>query len=367
MNKIFKCFLIVFSLILVSCSREEFQGFKAELTGQYKLNLNGEISGVITTKADDKGFASGDEVGIYVVDYDNDTAGSLLNKGNRADNVRYTFNSSDWSWTGAYDVYYKDRLTAVDIYGYYPFAAGLPEDVHKYAFEVAKDQSTSTSEAGMGGYESSDFLWGKSNNIAPTSDKVKLGFSHIMAGVRISLVEGTGFADGEWTNLDKKIVVGGTKRKATIDIATGVASVVSDAPVSGIIPVKDGSDYRAVVIPQVVEAGNNLMSVTVAGFPVVLKKSVAFTYVSGKQHNFTLTVNKKTQSGTYEVVLSDESITVWQPDDVSHDATAKAYVIINVDKPGTLDTCITKSGKDLTKIANMKLTGKVNSRDFAIM
>jgi hypothetical protein len=160
MNKLFKLLLIISVLIVVSCSREEFQGLKAELTGQYKLNLSGEISGTITTKADNNGFADGDEVGIYVVDYDGNTKGTLANNGNRADNVRYTFNASDWSWTGASDVYFKDRLTAVDIYGYYPFDVSLPTDVHKYAFEVAKDQSTSTSEDGLGGYESSDFLWG---------------------------------------------------------------------------------------------------------------------------------------------------------------------------------------------------------------
>jgi hypothetical protein len=367
MNKLFKLLLIISVLIVVSCSREEFQGLKAELTGQYKLNLSGEISGTITTKADNNGFADGDEVGIYVVDYDGNTKGTLANNGNRADNVRYTFNASDWSWTGASDVYFKDRLTAVDIYGYYPFDVSLPTDVHKYAFEVAKDQSTSTSEDGLGGYESSDFLWGNAENIAPTSDKIKLGFKHIMAGVRVSLVEGTGFSSGEWAGLDKKVVIGGTRLKSSIDLATGTVSVDGTTSISGIIPVKDGNDFRAVVVPQDIVAEANLISVTVAGFPYILRKSSLFSFRSGKQHNFTLTVNKKTQSGAYEVVLSNESITVWQPDDVSHDATAKAYVVINVDKAGTLDTCIAKSGKDLTKIKNLKLTGEIDARDFAVM
>jgi hypothetical protein len=368
MKKIFlTCLCLSSVFILASCVREEFQELKADLTGQYKLNLSGEIAGTIATRASDSGFADGDEVGVYVVDYNGSAPGTLLNEGNRADNLRYTFNASNYSWASSYDVYFKDKKTAVDIYGYYPYSTNIPEDVHKYPFEIAKDQSTSTSEEGLGGYEASDFLWGEAENIAPTSDKIKLGFKHIMACVRISLVEGTGFSDGEWVTLDKKVVISGTKRKSTIDFATGVVSVTGEVPSTGIAPVKDGSDFRAVVAPQQVAAGTNIMTVTVAGFSSALKKVEAFKYVSGKQHNFTLTINKKSQSGTYEIILSNESITAWQPDEVSHDATAKAYVVINVDRPGSLDTCITKSGKDIAKIKSLKVTGKINSRDFAVM
>ena len=46
-----------------------------------------------------------------------------------------------------------------DVYGYYPFAN--PESIEDYQFEVQKDQSKATENGEMGGYEASDFLWGK--------------------------------------------------------------------------------------------------------------------------------------------------------------------------------------------------------------
>ena len=52
---------------------------------------------------------------------------------------------------------------------------------------------------------------------------------------------------------------------------------------------------------------------------------------------------------------------------MSHDAIAREYVVINVPKAGTLDACIEAAGKDLTKVRNLKVTGQINSRDFAVM
>ena len=91
------------------------------------------------------------------------------------------------------------------------------------------------------------------------------------------------------------------------------------------------------------------------------------TYNPSKQHNFTMTVNKRPAGGGMEFVLSSESITVWENDPISHDAIAREYVTINVPVAGTLDSCIVAAGKDLTKLRNMKLTGQINSKDFAIM
>jgi len=358
-------------LALAGCAQNELTPDPVEggagSDGRYLLSIGGEIASSIRTKADDNGFADGDEMGIYVVDYDGSTAGTLLAEDNRADNVRHTFDEDAWKWNSAYEIYFKDKKTPVDIYGYYPFSSSSPEDINSYPFELAKDQSTETTEAGLGGYESSDFLWGKAENIAPTSEVIKLSLGHIMAAVRVTLVEGTGFADGEWASTEKSVVISSTNRKSVIDMATGKATVSSETSEGSIIPVKTGVDYRAVVVPQEVAAGKDLMRVSVGGAPQSLKKSASFTYVAGKQHNFTLTVNKKASTGEYEVVLSGESITVWQPDEVSHDATAKAYVVVNVDVPGKLDSIITAQGKDLTQIRNLKLTGKINSRDFAVM
>ena len=350
-------------MLLTSCYTND-EIIEPEMQVSPKINLLGEISQVYQTRVNDAGFCDGDEVGIYVVDYNGSTPGELLDEGNRGDNVKHTFDEANFKWNGAYDLYFKDNRTNVDIYGYYPFA--YPDNVSSYAFEVQKDQSTSAAYGKIGGYEASDFLWGKTENVAPTDKVIKLSFRHMMASARVTLVEGEGFDDGEWAGLEKAVLLLNTKRESTIDLATGEVTAVGDVPSTGTIPYVNGSDYRTIIVPQSVSAGTPLVSVTVGGTPYYLKKSEAFTYHPSKQHNFTITVNKRAGSG-YEFVLSSESITAWENDAVSHDATAREYIVIDVAEAGTLRECIEAAGKEVSKVRNLKITGQITSKDFATM
>lgn len=350
-------------MLLTSCYTDD-EIIEPEMQASPKINLSGEISQVYQTRVNDAGFCDGDEVGIYVVDYNGSTACELLDEGNRGDNVKHTFDEANFKWNGAYDLYFKDNRTNVDIYGYYPFA--YPDNVSAYAFEVQKDQSTSAAYGKIGGYEASDFLWGKTENVAPTDKVIKLGFRHMMASARVTLAEGEGFDDGEWAGLEKAVLLLNTKRESTIDLATGEVTAVGNVPSTGTIPYVNGGDYRAIIVPQTVAAGTPLVSVTVGGTPYLLKKDAAFTYVPSKQHNFTITVNKRAGSG-YEFVLTSESITAWENDAVSHDATAREYIVIDVAEAGTLKECIETAGKDLSGVRNLKITGQITSKDFATM
>lgn len=329
-----------------------------------KITLSSSIEQVYQTRVNDNGFADGDRIGIYVVDYDGETPGTLKTSGNRADNVWHKYHESTHSWEPARDIYWKDKKTAVDIYGYYPFAS--VDDVSSYKFEVSKDQSESASNGEMSGYEASDFLWGKSSGVTPTSNTVTVSLSHRLSAIRVTLAEGTGFATGEWNDASKSILLTGLKRGATIDLATGEASATGEVDGSGIIPYEHNGDYRAVVVPQTISAGTPLVSITVDGGAYKFSKQEDFTFVPFKQHNFTITVNKRPE-GDFEFVPSDESITAWENDDVSHDGIAREYVVINVETAGTLEECVTSLGKDLTKIRNLKLTGNINRQDFNVM
>ncbi|MBR4856052.1 MAG: fimbrillin family protein, partial [Bacteroidaceae bacterium] len=356
-------FAIAATIGFTACSDED-DFIEAGPQSSYKINISGEITQVYQTRVNDAGFCNGDEVGIFVVDYDGSTPGQLLDEGNRADNVKHTFDEANYKWTSAYELFFKDKKTNVDIYGYYPFAN--PDNVSAYAFEVQKDQSTTAAYGKIGGYEASDFLWGKAQNIAPTDKVIKLGFRHMMASARVTLAEGTGFAEGEWGTLEKAVLMLNTKREATINLSTGEVTAVGNVPSTGTIPYANGGDYRAIIVPQTVAAGTPLVSITVGGTPYLLKKGEAFTYAASKQHNFTITVNKREGAG-YEFVLTSESITAWENDAVSHDAMAREYIVIDVQKAGTLDACIAAAGKDLGKVRNLKITGQITSKDFATM
>lgn len=358
---------IILSLALfaaASCSVREMEGPQAEVQGD-AIRIAGDINQEYATRADDQGFANKDEIGIFVVDYDGSTPGTLKPRGNRADNLRFTFDEPSWKWIPDHEIYYKDKTTHIDVYGYYPYSS--PESVDAFVFEVQKDQSLESGNGKMGGYEASDFLWGKAADVAPSDRTITINFKHMMAMARITLAQGTGFDSAEWASLEKSVITESAIRTSTIDLKTGVVTVTGSRPATGTIAYRYGNDWRCIIVPQTIAAGDALFSLNVGGLPYSLRKGDDFTFVAGKQHNFTITVNKRSDTGTYEFVLSGESITPWENDPISHDAVAREYVIVNVPEAGTLDKCIEASGKDLTKVQNLKITGQIDSRDFAIM
>ena len=358
---------IILSLALfaaASCSVREMEGPQAEVQGD-AIRIAGDINQEYATRADDQGFANKDEIGIFVVDYDGSTPGTLKPRGNRADNLRFTFDEPSRKWIPDHEIYYKDKTTHVDIYGYYPYSS--PESVDAYVFEVQKDQSVEGGNGKMGGYEASDFLWGKAADVEPTDRTITINFKHMMAMARITLAQGTGFDSAEWASLEKSVITESAIRTSTIDLKTGVVTVTGSRPATGTIAYRYGNDWRCIIVPQTIAAGDALFSLNVGGLPYSLRKGDDFTFTAGKQHNFTITVNKRPDTGTYEFALSGESITPWENDPISHDAIAREYVIVNVPEAGTLDACIAAAGKDLTKLQNLKITGQINSRDFAVM
>lgn len=354
------------AMLVAGCSgyQEMTPEVQGGADGQVPVALGGHIDQEYVTRAGQDGFADGDKIGTYIVDYVDGAPGELLLEGNRADNLYYTYNEAGNRWVPSYDVYYKDAKTPVDIYGYYPSAK--PESIEAYAFEVQKDQRAEAANGKLSGYEQSDFLWAKAENKTSADKIVWLNFTHRLAGIRVSLSEGTGFDEGEWASLEKDVLVQSTVRTATINLATGVATPAGEVPSTGIVPVIEGTDFRAVVIPQTVPAGSKLITATVGGYAYDLVKDEAMVYVPGKQHNFTLTVNKRA-AGSYEFALSGESITVWENDRTSHDGIAREYVVVNVETPGTLDACIAAKGLQISKVRNLKLTGQINGRDFGVM
>jgi len=337
---------------------------------QIPIQLLGSIDQVAASRVNDEGFCNGDGIGVYVVNYQNGEPGTMLSEGNQADNVRYVLNEEENKWTPDYPIYYYDKVTPVDIIGYYPYVSNM-DNVNAYSFELAKDQSTDAANGLMGGYEASDFLWGKAEKISPTASRVNITFNHKMAGVQVELTEGTGWGENEWVGLDKQVLISNTIRKASIDLSTGEVTPVGDIPTTGTVPAKSGDGWRAIVVPQSVGASMALLNITVDGTPYVYRKNSAYEYLAGKLHKFTIEVSKKSESGL-EFKLIGEAITAWESETITHDGTAREYVIINVpaastDGSSALKAAIEASGKDYNKIKNLKITGEVNAYDFFFM
>ena len=353
------------SLLLTACM-DLNEGVNGGGGSAIPVNVDGGIRQT-QTRATVDGFVDGDAVGIYVVNYleDNEAAGTLQDSGNQADYVRYTYSESEHKWNPSKKVYYKDEQTHADIYGYYPYMR--PDKVSGYVFEVQKDQSAPAQGGGLNGYEASDFLWGKAENVAPTANKVRISYSHRMACANVVLEEGSGFVSGEFGLLDKSVLVMNTTRKAGVDFSTGSVTALGEAAADGIVMMPCSDGFRAIVVPQKIEAFRPLFAITVGGQTYNFKKDEEFEYPARQISRFTITVNKKSETGEYEFVLSDSQIVAWTEDSETHKGEARQYYVVNMSEPGSLGACLKAAKKNPNKIRNIKLVGKIDARDFFFM
>lgn len=317
------------------------------------------------SRVSDSGFADGDCMGVYVVDYEDSQPGTLMSEGNRANNLSFTYSEGNNSWVSPYDVYWKDNNTPVDVYGYYPYNSGL-YDVNKYRFEVSSDQSIAGSEGKMGNYEASDFLWAKAVKAEPGTSVINLYYSHLMAGMSVSLKAGSGFSDSEWDGLEKQVMVCNLTRIASIDLSMGKV-VATGNPDKHIIMASGTDAYRAVVVPQTVSAGKPIICINIAGSDYFFQKDDSFVLNGGKLHKFTIQVDKRSESGSYVLSLIDENITEWENDEVSHSFESNAYVVVHCPVAGSLKASLETAGHDYNTMRNLKLTGEITTEDFYFM
>ena len=368
MKKLLNFSIVATLLAVTSCVAPDIdlETPNPDVEGLHKVQIENNIDQHDATRVDDSGFCAGDAVGIYLVNYEGEQPGNLLVEDNQADNVKFTL-GEDGLWVSEYDIYYKDNDTKVDFYGYYPYAT--PTSIEEYAFEVAKDQTTPAEHGKMATYEASDFLWANVQGVTPTESKVSLKFQHKMSSARVRFIQGEGWeSEAEFVAVKKEVLVTNTIRKSTINLATGVVTPMGDVPLDGIIPVEDGGDFRAIVVPQTVDAGKNVLVLTIDGRPRHYARAEATEYLPGKITNFDLSVKKSAATGEYEVELVGVSITPWEADNASHQDDAREYVVVHNPEAGRLEkTMVDRLEMDVTAIKNLKLTGEIGAADYTFM
>lgn len=354
--------MAVMALLLASSCTDSLMQDSVSL--QKTMNLQADIHQNNVTRANDNGFADGDQIGVFVVNYENEASSPLLQlTGNHADNVRFTYDDNEYKWTGSYQLYWKDNKTPIDVYGYYPFISQL-SSITEQPFTIQRNQRDIQDGETMSGYEQSDFLWAKAENIAPTDATIILKHRHIMAGIEVTLIEGKGFANGEWVDADKSVLVQNTITNGTINLRAGIVSTAGTVFSTGIIPQEAKGKYRAVVLPQTVTSNTTLFDVTVAGKAMHFSRSESMEYISGKLHKFTFEVNKTTDGGNYELNLLSDAIVDWENDPLSHNGTAREYFTVHVNEGEYIGDVLKRMGiEDPSEIKNLKLTGCIDRGD----
>lgn len=273
MKKIFT--LVSLTTLLFSCSENI-----GETPFEEKLPIN--ISVDVQTRANDTTFESGDAVGIYVVNYDGTTVGDLKAEGNQADNAEFTYDGGVWN--SDEPIYWKDKNTSADFYAYYPYSASV--NIAAQPFVVQADQSNAVN------FWASDFLWGKSIKVSPTSKVVNIQTNHILSRIIVEIKPGSGFTSASWAAANKSVKICDIKTNATINLATGVATATGNN--GEIIPLATSSNYKAMIVPQTVADDSKLVVVTVDGTEYVYR--TGYTFKANTQHNFSIVVNKNESS-----------------------------------------------------------------------
>ena len=261
------------------------------------------------TRVTETAFESGDAIGLYVVNRNDDGSHNELKpSGNYVDNMRYTYSYN--TWTPDETVYWKDDKTCADFYLYYPYQAGHVNE-NPMVFKVEADQSNVNS------YKNSDVIVGSTMNVAPSQTTVHIASKHVMSRVVIALKPGEGFTDASLAASDVKVTLNVPAVSANIDLATGKVEPIMNhdgesLTMTPMTPYKDGNVYRAIVVPQQV-AQTNLIKVNVNGSDFLFSK--AFNFESGKSYTFNVTLAKKS-SGL------NATITGWDSDGVDYGGTA---------------------------------------------
>lgn len=361
MKKLYISITVIVILLFTSCVKESFTDVDNSIDMPIRVSATYPITGA-HTRANDNGFVAKDEVGIFIVDYYKDGhPGELGMNGVRAANALFVFNGN--SWDAPYQIYWADKYTPADFYGYYPYDSALDTPTaYNFTINALQDSEDIHTTAGAG-YEQSDLLWAKAEKVYPTTDAINLRYKHLMAGITITLERGTGFTVDEWTNLNKSVLIGNTKLSGTVNFQDG-SIIVNNGSVKRITPLSYNGVWRAVVMPQTVTAGEPLVIVDVDGQSYSLVKDIDMTYYSGKMHNFTIAVNKRTAGGDFEFKVLSDDIVAWIDDPNFHDGIVRQYIIVDIQQPGTLSAELTNRGYDYNEIDALKITGVINHDDL---
>lgn len=296
--KRFLLFFLASFALFISCSKDSASEIPTP-TPPSSAEINKIPISISTqiTRATDTDFEKNDKVGLYVVNYNGSTPGTLVSSGNHVDNMRFTYSGS---WTPDEEIYWKDESTKADFYTYYPYTASI-SNVAALPLSVETDQS---SEAN---YKASDFLWGKTAGVAPTKNTVNMSMKHVMSNIIIKLVPGDGYKVEDLAIA--KIEICGLKTNATVNLTNG--EITATGISADITPINETTQYRALVIPQNV-TDIDLVRIKIGDNTYLLNQTI--NLLPNRQYTSTITINRSSQG-------INIGIGEWEEDDMDYGGT----------------------------------------------
>lgn len=280
----------IISLALASCQSEDsIEQNQSEIQLTSVIN---PMSRATSLTQQSTQIASGQEVGV------------IINGAKEAHtNVKWTVGEDGALTNTSTPIYWSNREAT--IYAYHPYNSSWSGTDKLESFSVNTDQSTDA------GYLNSDLLWATKTG-TKTSNPVELSFIHKLAKINVTLTS-TDITDLSGATIS----ICGTKTSTSFNPITGELSAASNiANIKAGVTTTEAYTASAIIIPQTVANGTQLIKVTHNNKNFYYKLSTDKEFKAGHSYSYTLKVKEK----LVEVEVESDNITDWTDEDINGDA-----------------------------------------------
>lgn len=279
------CCVILLYILLIPCGCSETD----QVQESDEMLITFDMQHPALARATTSAFEKQDQIGVYMTGHGIplEVAGNFLN------NERLTFDGTKWN--PARKLYWDEG--SFDVFAYYPYIPSL-SGVDDLPFSVALDQSVTSTDSGLDGYEASDFLWATDQNVTASDSPVSLSFKHRMSKMVVRLMKGKDY-DGDIPE-DAEVYIHNTVPSATIDLSVGIVTRNTHGTAQTIKAKKEKEmRYSAIVVPQRLTNQVPLVEVVMKGVSYMVESK--FVFKPGIQHTLSVTISKNPEQVKIEI------------------------------------------------------------------
>lgn len=226
------------------------------------------------SRASETQFDQGDAIGVFAVKSSgSDNKGIIADNGNYADNVKYAYNGTKFTASGA-GIEKPSDGTKVYYHAVYPYTSGAK---NKFTFTVNSNQDS------YANHTASDLL--TASTAATGEQLVDLTFDHRLS-MMIFNFEGEGWPAGDVSMTMKEVYT-----SVSVDLNT--LSFTPTGTKGDIVCTGNGTkSFKVILPPQKFEKGSVIATINIGGESYSVTANDDAEVNSGKQNSFTLTINK---------------------------------------------------------------------------
>lgn len=283
---------IVAAMVFTACSQDEVES-SAAVSKSNVISLSSKVA--MTRAASDvqaTALSTSNKVGVFVINGNTTIA--------NGDNNQHSVGANgDLSTSNAMN-YPTEENATVNIYAYAPYASGMALNSDN-SFSVSTDQSAEA------GYLASDLLYAFATDVVSSNNTVNLTFAHKLSQLQIAI--------NNEANIDLSnatVTIAGTKIATTFNPSTGVVGEATGEATAIKAATGNVSSVYAIVVPQEIAAGTELVKIVAAGKQYIAKLTNAATLAGSKAYKFTVKLSSsESPVVTVPITLSSTSITEW--------------------------------------------------------